>query len=114
MKHRIILLILGGALLLCPTLSMAESYHLVNTNQANGRESRSGKCLLIVDLDDHTLTVPSLVVGCTLILKSENGEFYTYALTGTTFELPHELSGLFKVVLRNYDMMYEGTIEIVN
>lgn len=64
---------MGGALLLCPTHSRAEpytlSYSLVGTNRGTITGSRSPKCPLVVDLEGHILTVPSLVIGTRSHLK---------------------------------------------
>lgn len=82
MKKIEILLILCGAIFLSPTYSRAESYTLfyglVNPNQMGKPVGRAPKRPLVVDLVGHTLTVPTQVVGYTLILESEEGEVYTY------------------------------------
>ena len=71
-------LLCGWALLLYPLYSIAESYELsysiIGTNQKNRPGSRSFKRPLVVDLVGHTLTVPTQVVGYTLMLESEEGE----------------------------------------
>lgn len=118
MKERIVTFICGVALLLSPLCSRAMPYELqcslVSSNHKNLGGHRSPKRPLVIDLDGHTLTVPSQVVGYTLTLKSESGELYTYCLTDAIFELPHELSGLYKLTLSNGNMGYEGFVEIIN
>lgn len=105
---------MGGALFLCPLHSWAEPYELIygiiGTNQKNLSGSKSIKRPLVVDLVDHTLTIPSQVEGYTLTLESEEGEVYTYYITGTTLEIPQELSGSYKVMIFNSTCMYQGTI----
>lgn len=60
----------------------------------------------------HTLTVPTQVVGYTLILESEEGEVYTYYITGTNLEFPQELSGNYQISISNGNSMYHSTIEL--
>lgn len=118
MKKRIVTIVCGGALLLSPLYAEAEPYmlscNLVSSNQTKNKGSRAPKRPLVVDLEGHTLTVPDQVIGYTLTLENENGEFYTYGILGTTFELPHDLSGFYKLVLRNNETVYEGSIDIIN
>lgn len=110
------LIIYGGALLLCPTHSRAEpytlSYSLVGTNRGTITGSRLPKCPLVVDLEGHILTVPSLVIGNTLTLENEDGEVYTYYIIGSSFELPQELSGNYQITISDGNIMYHGTIEL--
>ena len=105
-----------GALLLCPTHSRAESYtlsySLVGTNRGTITGSRSPKCPLVVDLEGHILTVPSLVIGNTLTLENEDGEVYTYYIIGSSFELPQELSGNYQITISDGNIMYHGIIEL--
>ena len=70
------------------------------------------KRLLGVDLVDHTLTVPSQVEGYTLTLESEEGEVYTYHITGTTLEIPQELSGSLIVTIADGNRYYQGKLKI--
>ena len=118
MKKVFVTFICGGLLLLVPLYSRAESYKLqcclVSSNHKNLGGGRTAKNSLVVDLIDHTLAVPSQVVGFTLILESMNGDTYIYSQVGTIFQIPHEMGGVFKLVLRNDDMVYEGFIKIVN
>ena len=118
MKKVFVTFICGGLLLLVPLYSRAESYKLqwslVSSNHKNLGGHRLPKRPLVVDLEGHTLTVPDQVIGYTLTLENENGEFYTYSISGTTFELPHDLSGFYNLVLRNNEMVYEGSIDIKN
>lgn len=114
MKHLVTLLILGGAIFLSPTHSRAEpyilSYSLVDSNQHLGHGSRLPKHPLVVDLFDHTLTIPIQVVGYTLTLESEEGKVFTYHIIGTTFEIPQEMTGTYNVAIFDNSSMYKGTI----
>ena len=116
MNRLLFTLICGGALFLCPLYSRAEPYELlygvVSTNQKGLQGSRTVKRPLVVDLVDHTLTLPSLVTGYTLTLESEDGEVYTYDITGTTFEIPLELSGNLKVMISDGISFYQGMLKI--
>lgn len=107
---------MGGALLLCPTHSRAEpytlSYSLVGTNRGTITGSRSPKCPLVVDLVDHTLTLPNQVIAYSLILESEDGEVYTYPIKGTIFEIPQGLSGDYRLSITDGNVIYKGTIFI--
>ncbi len=110
------LIIYGGALLLCPTLSRAEpytlSYSLVDSNHGIFKGSRAPKRPLVVDLVGHTLTVPSQVIGNTLTLENEDGEVYTYYIIDTTFQIPQELSGEYTINISDGNSMYQGVIDI--
>lgn len=116
MKHFMLLLILGGAIFIFPTLSRADSYilsySLVYPNQIHKPGSRSPKCPLVVDLVDHTLTLPSQVIGNTLTLESEEGDVYTYYIIDTTFQIPEELSGEYSLKISDGNSMYQGMIEL--
>lgn len=118
MKHLITLLVLGWALFYSPIHTRAEPYALAGVwtshNQSSPTWGRSIKSPLIVDLVDHTLTLPSKVIGYTLTLESEDGEVYTYYIYGVTFEIPQELSGNLKVTISNENSCYQGDFEIVN
>ena len=65
-----------------------------------------------MDLEGHTLTVPSLVIGYTLMLESEEGKVYTYYIMDETFQIPEELSGEYKITISDGNSMYCGTIEL--
>ena len=110
------LIIYGGALLLCPTHSRAEpytlSYSLVGTNRGTITGSKSPKRPLVMDLEGHILTVPSLVIGYTLMLESEEGKVYTYYIMDETFQIPEELSGEYKITISDGNSMYHSTIEL--
>lgn len=110
------LIIYGGALLLCPTHSRAESYtlsySLVPSAQGFFKGSRAPKRPLVIDLVGHTLTLPSLVIGNTLTLESENGEVYTYCIRDTVFTIPQELSGEYSLKISDGTNMYQGMIEL--
>ena len=114
MKHLKTLVILLGAIFLSPTHSRAEPYTLCSSldqrNQAQTKGSRSPKRPLVVDLVGNTLIVPSQVIGYLLSLESEEGEVYTYYITGTNMELPQELSGSFNVAIYDDNVVYKGTI----
>lgn len=103
-----------GALLLCPIHSRAKPYELlygrVGTNQKNLPGSRSINHPLVVDLVDHTLTLPSQVVGYTLILESEEGEVFSYHIIGTVFIIPQDLKGTYNMTISDKDNMYKGMI----
>lgn len=107
---------MGGALVLCPLHLRAEPYELlyslVSSNQGKPKLGKSIKRPLVVDLVDHTLTLPSQVIGYTLTLESEEGEVYTYYITGTTLEIPQELSGSCKVIIFNSTCIYQCTIKM--
>lgn len=110
------LIIYGGALFLCPTNSIAEpytlSYSLVGTNRGTITGSKSPKRPLVVDLVDHTLTLPSQVIGNTLILESEEGDVYTYYIIDTTFQISENLSGEYEITISDGNSMYHGKIDI--
>ena len=114
MKHLITLLVLGWALFYSPIHTRAEPYALAGVwtshNQSSPTWGRSIKSPLIVDLVDHTLTLPSKVIGYTLTLESEDGEVYTYYIYGVTFEIPQELSGEYSLTILGKNEMYKGTI----
>lgn len=116
MKHLLFIIICGGALLLCPIHTRAEpytlSYSLVHPDQVRSKGSRSIKRPLVVDLVGHTLTVPSLVIGYTLMLESEDGKVYTYHMIDETFQIPKELSGEYKITISDGNSMYCGTIDL--
>lgn len=81
-------------------------------NQKANKGTRSISHPLIVDLVNHTLTVPKHVIGYTLILESENGETCTYIITDTVFILPQELSGHYQLSISNDSIMYKGSIYV--
>ncbi len=114
MKHLLIIMICGGALLLCPIHSRAEpytlSYSLVSPSRKTPKGSRAPKHPLVVDLAGHTLTLPSQVIGYTLTLESGDGEIYTYYINNMTFEIPQELSGEYIITILGKGEMYQGTI----
>lgn len=116
MKHFMLLLILSGAIFILPTLSRADpyilSYSLVYPNQIHKPGSRSPKCPLVVNLVDHTLTLPSQVIAYSLILESEDGEVYTYPIKGTIFEIPQGLNGNYQLSITDGNVIYKGTIFI--
>ena len=107
---------MGGAIFLSPTHSRAEPYtllySLVNPNQKGKPVGRSSKRPLVVDLVGHKLTVPSQVIGYTLKLESDEGEVYTYYITGVTLEIPQELDGNYQITISDENSMYYGTIEL--
>ncbi|RHC74922.1 hypothetical protein DW830_10695 [Prevotella sp. AM34-19LB] len=116
MKHFMLLLILGGSDIYIPNPFEADSYilsySLVYPNQIHKPGSRSPKCPLVVDLVDHTLTLPSQVIGNTLTLESEEGDVYTYYIIDTTFQIPKELSGEYSLKISDGNSMYQGVIEL--
>lgn len=107
---------LGGFYWRVPSHSRAEPYELVSSiaykNQKANKGTRSISHPLIVDLVNHTLTVPKHVIGYTLILENENGETCTYIITDTVFILPQELSGHYQLSISNDSIMYKGSIYV--
>lgn len=116
MKHLLLLIICGGALLLCPVHSRAEpytlSYSLVDPCHKTPKGSRAPKRPLVVDLVGHTLAVPSQLVGYTLTLESEDGKVYTYYIIDATLQVPEDLSGEYKITISDRNSKYEGIIFI--
>ena len=116
MKRLTSTLIVGGILLGSPIHSRAEPYELVSSivykNQKANKGTRSISHPLIVNLVNHTLTVPNQVIGYTLTLESEEGVVYTYYIIGTSLELPQELSGNYQITISDGNIMYHGTIEL--
>lgn len=116
MKKVIMTLICGGALLVCPSHVRAKPYDLpyclVSKLQGKPKGSKSVKRPLVVDLVGHTLTVPTQIVGYTLTLESEEGEVYTYYVTGVTLEIPQELNGSYQISISDGNSMYHGIIEL--
>lgn len=110
------LIICGGALLLCPIHSGAESYTLLYSldrpTHGTLKGSRAPKRPLVVDLVGRMLTLPSQVIGNTLTLESEEGEVYTYNIIDKNFLIPHELSGIFTITISDGNSMYQGKIEL--
>ena len=109
-------LILLGATFLSPSHLRADpytlSYSLVDPNRLGKPVSRLPKRPLVVDLVGHTLTLPSQVIGNTLILESEEGDVYTYYIIDTTFQIPKELSGEYSLKISDGNSMYQGMIEL--
>lgn len=101
---------------MCPIHSRAKPYELlhgkVGTNQKNLPGSRSIKRPLVVDLVDHTLTLPSQVIGYTLTLESEEGEVYAYMIMSTVFTIPSDLVGNLKVTISDGNSCYRGNLQI--
>lgn len=116
MKHLLFIIICGGALLFCPIHTRAEpytlSYSLDYPGQVRSKGSRTPKRPVVVDLEGHILTVPSLVIGYTLMLESEDGKVYTYHMIDETFQIPKELSGEYKITISDGNSMYCGTIDL--
>lgn len=114
MKHLITLLILGGAIFLPPSYSRANPYtlscSLVDPNQMGKPVSRAPKRPLVVDVENHVMTLPSRVIGYTLILEGEDGEVFTYIVSGTVMAIPQELIGIYTVTIFNNSSMYKGAI----
>lgn len=107
---------MGGAIILSPIHSRADPYmlpySLVHSNQSCNKGSRSIKRPLVVDLVDHTLTLPSQVIGYTLTLESEEGEVYTYMIMSTVFTIPSDLVGNLKVTISDGNSCYRGNLQI--
>lgn len=116
MKKIVTLLILGGAIFLFPIHSKAESYALVYSldqrNQAQTNGSRSPKRPLTVDLEGHTLTVPSQVIGYTLTLEDGNGCIFTCKIESSQVTVPDSLLGEYVISIFKADSLYSGVINI--
>lgn len=114
--RRLALLMIVGALLSSPIQSRAAPYYLtcnlVDPGKKNPRPSKSPKRPLVVELVEHTLTLPEQVIGCTLELKNEEGEVDTYFITDTVFTIPQELDGTLGITISNGESIYQGTIEV--
>lgn len=108
--------IIGGALLLFPISPRAQPYDLslcvVHNNQLHNKGSKAPKRPLVVDLVNHTLTLPKQVIGYTLELVNEEGEVYTYYIIDTVFTIPQELDGTLDITISNGESTYQGTIEV--
>lgn len=113
---KLTLIIIGGALFLCPIHPRAAPYVLtfnsVSPNQKHPKGSKAPKHPLVVDLADHTLTLPKQVTGYTLELVNEEGEVYTYYIIDTVFTIPQELDGTLGITISNGESTYQGTIEV--
>lgn len=116
MKHLVTLLILYGAIFLYPIHSRAElcslSYSLVNPNQKGTPASRSPKRPLIIDLEGHTLTVPSQVIGYTLTLEDGNGCIFTCKIESSQVTIPDGLLGEYVISIFKADSLYSGVINV--
>ena len=117
MKHLVkSIIVYGGALLLCSTPTKAEPYTLLyglvhpNSGILNG--SRMPKHPLVVDLEGHTLTFPSQIVGYTLTLESEYGKVYTYSIIDRIFQVPQQLKGKYIITIFDENNMYHGVIDL--
>ena len=108
--------IIGGSLLLFPISPRAQPYDLslclVHNGQILHKPSKAPKRPLVVDLADHTLTLPKQVTGYTLELVNEEGEVYTYYIIDTVFTIPQELDGTLGITIYNGESTYQGTIEV--
>ena len=115
MKKVIYLLLIGGAILLCPYQSKAESYYLVRNikdkGQTSPRPSKVPARPLCIDITAHVITVPEQLVGYTLTL-SDGEESYTYLISGTTLSVPQEISGEYELTITNGNICYHGEVEI--
>ena len=104
-----------GALLSSPNHSRADPYYLTCNVVDPGRKfpkpSKAPKRPLVIDLVDHTLTLPKQVTGYTLELVNEEGEVYT-SIIDTVFTIPQELDGTLDITISNGESTYQGTIEV--
>lgn len=109
------LIICVGALLLCPIYSIAEPYTLLYSldrpTRGTLRGSRAPKRPLVVDVVDHTLTLPTQMIGNMLTLESEDDEVYTYYIIDTVLTIPQELSGEFSLKISDGNGIYQGIVE---
>lgn len=116
MKKYISILFCGGALLIGSCPSKAESYYLYSTIDWYGQKgtviSRTPKRPLCIDLTNHTITVSSEVVGCSLTLISKEGYTYNYLLLSNKLFLPDSLEGEFEIVVSNEYITYIGQLYI--
>lgn len=104
------------AIFLYPIHSRAElcslSYSLVNPNQKGNPASRSPKRPLIIDLEGHTLTVPSQVIGYTLTLEDGNGCIFTCKIESSQVTIPDGLLGEYVISIFKADSLYSGVINV--
>lgn len=115
MKKVFYLFLIGSAMLICPLQSKAESYSLVRTviyvGQKNNTGSKAPAKPLCIDITANVVTVPENVVGYMLTLSNE-GEIYTYYITGTTLFIPQVKSGVYELTITNGSVSYQGDVEI--
>lgn len=115
MKKVFYLLLIGGAMLICPHQSKADPYYLVRTikhkGQLSPRPNKAPSRPLCIDITANVITVPENVVGYMLTLSNEE-ESYTYYITGTTLFIPQVISGVYELAITNGSVSYQGDIEI--
>lgn len=115
MEKILVVLLLGGFICFSPVQAKAETYYInsiVKQGQNSNQGSRLPKRPLAIDLTNHILTLPSQVFGYTLTLTSENGEVYTFYITGEVISLPLDLHGNFEVNITDGDSSYQGNVTI--
>ena len=112
MKNLLInkMMVCVGILLLFPLLSIAEPYRLVSQNMGHPTGSRSLKRPLIIDLVEHTLTLPRQVIGSTLLIENEDGERYTWLIADVVIMIPIELHGKYYIHIIYGDDVYSGVL----
>lgn len=107
---------MGGAMLLCPSITRAEPYSLAysssGANQKHLNGSKAPKRHLIIDVTNNILTVPNQVVGYSLTLEGEDNDVYTNYIINTTFTLPQELCGKYTITIFDGNSTYQGYINI--
>lgn len=115
MKKVINLLLIGGAIFICPHQSKAEPYYLARSfnhhHQSIPSNSKAPARPLCIDITANVITVPEQLVGYTLTLS--NGEdSYTYIFSGTTLSIPQGISGEYELTVTNGNVCYHGEVEI--
>ena len=115
MKKVIYLLLIGGAIFICPHQSKAEPYYLARSfnhhHQSIPSNSKAPARPLCIDITANVITVPENVVGYMLTL-SNGEESYTYYITGTTLFIPQVISGVYELAITNGSVSYQGDVEI--
>lgn len=115
MKKVFYLLLIGGAMLICPHQSKAEPYCLVRTIKHKGQlspcPSKAPSYPICIDITANVITVPGNVVGYMLTLSNEE-ESYTYYIPSTTLFIPQVISGVYELAITNGSVSYQGEVEI--
>ena len=115
MKKVIYLLLIGGAIFICPHQSKTEPYYLARSfnhhHQSIPSNSKAPARPLCIDITANVITVPEHLVGYPLTLS--NGEdSYTYIFSGTTLSIPQGISGEYELTVTNGNVCYQGEVEI--
>lgn len=115
MKKVIYLLLIGGAIFICPHQSKAEPYYLARSfdhhHQSIPSNSKDPARPVCIDITANVITVPEQLVGYTLTLS--NGEdCCTYYVTDTMLSIPQGISGEYELTITNGNICYQGKVEI--